>query len=93
LVMPSIRQNWAAESLSAIAVGSGLERTGDDAARTDRPGGVLAPCSDYWFASDLAMIAWPVMFTPQGGNSLAVKKLSVRSGKKFSPALKFGFST
>ena len=37
-------------------------------------------------ASDCAMMAGPEMFTPQGGNSLTVKKLSGRSDQKFSPS-------
>jgi len=39
------------------------------------------------FSSVWAMIAGPEMFTPQGGNSLTVKKLSGRSVQKFSPSL------
>lgn len=38
------------------------------------------PEDGYWSSSDLAMISLAVMFTPQGGNSFGVKKLSVRSG-------------
>ena len=41
-------------------------------------------------ASVCAMIAGPEMFTPQGGNSLTVKKLSGRSDQKFSPSLSVG---
>ena len=37
-------------------------------------------------ASDCAMMAGPEMFTPQGGNSFTVKKLSGRSDQKFSPS-------
>jgi hypothetical protein len=35
-------------------------------------------CRYCVFFSSLAMISVAVMFTPQGGNSLGVKKLSVR---------------
>ena len=42
----------------------------------------------HWvFLASLPMISGAVMFTPQDGKALAAKKLSVRSGQKFSPAL------
>src|SRR5262249_61818860 len=47
----------------------------------------------YWFCSVRVMISRAVMFTPQGGNSLGVKKLSVRSGKKLTPGWKWPAST
>ena len=36
--------------------------------------------------SDCAMIAGPERFTPQGANSLVVKKLSGSSDQKFTPS-------
>ena len=62
--------------------GSSLAMAGSPAAREGRRR------MRHMSASDCAMMAGPEMFTPQGGNSLTVKKLSGRSDQKFSPSFR-----
>ncbi len=62
-----------------------LEVPGDAGERDDRLGRRGRP---HMSASVCAMMAGPETLTPQGGNSLTVKKLSGRSDQKFSPSFR-----